>query len=792
MSIPVAPPPPPGARPSLPPPTQRSGRASNSSSALNAGLSTITEKLAGKLARITADKGTWFAGVVELPPSTDNPSPRSVSVSGPCFEVPPLDADVELAGAYVTDPKYGRQFKFTWCRHVPPSTREGVLSYLCTLPGIGPVRAEAIYAKFGDESIERLAADPSACLSQVKGLSTTKATEIAEDLTRRASSREVEKLLHSMGFGERTRQKIRDEFGPALLNILRDDPYQLVRVDRVSFHAVDTAVLALGVIPANSPKRAAAALCQSIKDHTEQGGHTWLMDSELFPALGKLNLSVSVPVDALISGRDHALKVEFIVAVSHPTLGIGYTTPAIAEAETCSAAKILGLLAHNPDPFGSIENVPADMREDLTDDQRRAVELATTSRVSILTGGPGTGKTYATRAIIAAFAASDEVAVLAPTGKAAKRASDVTGHRAHTIHRFVSNIKFAATSGDDDENPETPQKSTQPRVVIIDESSMVDVCVLWMLLSNLRRPDLRLIFVGDVDQLPSIGPGAVLADLLRSRIIPTTRLVKIQRQSADSRIIANAHAINRGDLPDHSASPRNDWFFMQGNVEGTDLPQLAKRVVESIDRAVARWGYNPRTDIQILSGQRKSALGVEALNVAIREHLNPSRPGEFEIVTRDGSQFRRRDKVICTANDYNLGVVNGDVGEIVDVLPARVGFDGTKLPQAVDVRLDGSDPEDPTSVVRFAGDAIWLLTQAWAMTVHKSQGSEYKMVVFIAHTCMSWALQRALLYTAITRGKERVAVIGTQKAMAMAVKKVDTSQRNTRLSYLLNPKLGKV
>lgn len=745
----------------------------------------VLEKLTGKLLRVRVEKGTWFAGVLEQPGDTPTAPTVQINISGPCFEIPPLESDIEIAGAWTDDPKWGKQFKFTWLKVTPPSTREGVLRYLCTLPNIGPTRAEAIYAQFGDASLDRIAADPS-CLASVKGIG-SRAVEIGEDINRRASAREVELILCSMNFGERTREKIREEFGPSLLNVLRDDPYQLVRVDGISFHKVDTAVLALGVIPAHSPKRAAAALCQAIKDHTSEGGHTWLADHELIPALGKLRLSQPVPIDAQIAGRNHALKVESIVAVNHPAHGPGYSIPSLATAEDRAATKLQSLLANGPEPFGSLENIPEDMRAALAPEQRAAVEKAILHRVCVLTGGPGTGKTYATRAIIAAYA-SDEVAILAPTGKAAKRASEMTGRKASTIHKFVMRLRI----GSSDEGEE---ESRQPRVVIVDEASMVDAATLWMLLDALRRPDLRIVFVGDVDQLPSIGPGSVLADLLRCGVVPITRLSTIQRQAAGSRIITNAHKINRGEIPDNSPASREDWFFLQGKADGSDVNVLVERVVGMITRARARWGYDPRRDIQVLSGQKKSALGVDALNAAIRESLNPSRPGEFEITGKDGvSLFRRGDKVLCTSNDYKLGVVNGDVGEVTDVLPARNGADGTKLPQAVDVRLDGTDAGDgeEAEVVRFAGDQIWLLVQAWAMTVHKSQGSEYKMVIVAAHTCMAWALQKALLYTAITRGKERVAIIGTQKAVAMAVRKTDTSNRNTRFAYLLNPMLGKV
>lgn len=391
--------------------------------------------------------------------------------------------------------------------------------------------------------------------------------------------------------------------------------------------------------------------------------------------------------------------------------------------------------------------------------QKKAVEMACKNRFFVLTGGPGTGKTTAVISIIRAFGDSD-IAILAPTGKAAKRASEVTGLNAMTIHRFIGTVRARIARG---------EHHGIPRVVIIDECSMVDASLfgaLICLLDNYRKKDIRVIMIGDVDQLPSIGAGRVLADIIESGRVPVVRLVEIMRQADDSLIVSNARCINDG----RGAEVKNGSDFEI--ITGDDHEFLIDRIRDSLKEATGR-GLDIYNDIQVLVGQKRSELGAESLNAIIRNVYNPPHRKKAEMIGYGGqSLFRVGDKVLCTENDYELGVVNGDQGIVKHISQLSNGQ------YSITVTIDDRD-------VVFTDDQIDSLMQAWAMTVHRSQGSEYPLVLVVMHSgLMAWSMQRALVYTAITRAKNQVKVFCREGDLALASRKANI-HRDTRLGALL-------
>lgn len=387
----------------------------------------------------------------------------------------------------------------------------------------------------------------------------------------------------------------------------------------------------------------------------------------------------------------------------------------------------------------------------LTPEQHAAVARAVESPLSVLTGGPGTGKTTTTNAILDALGRPQSV-VLAPTGKAAKRASEVTGHRAMTIHSWT----LRAESCSSGEWTGSLEHHCVPNVVL-DESSMLATDTAAAFLRVWRGQ--RLVIVGDVDQLPSIGAGSVLADLIRSGRVPVTRLTAVQRQAEGSAIVAVAHAINAGKRP--PMRPADDLRFVRIETLGA---READHVAWIVGEEAKRLGCDPRRDVQVLAGLRRD---VDALNAAIRARFNPP-DGTPEV-----GGFRARDKVLCTVNDRDLGVVNGDVGDVREVRPAKAG-----MAPAVVVEIHGG------GVVEFAGEKVGRLRQAWAMTVHKAQGSEYRSVIHCLTPQGARVFGRAHLYTAVTRARESLVVVTTPQAWAVAVG-AESENRHTRLAGLL-------
>lgn len=768
-------------------PTPRASASAAGASALQPGQ----ERIEGRLARLIFPrdprdfdeaKGGWVLLSVER----GNDKNNSINACGYTAVLPPIDSDLRLVGRWKDNPKYGRQFEFASLEMVLPSTRAGAERFLQTLHNIGPVRARAIVEALGDNAAQLILENP-AVLEEHIG---KRAVAAVESLRDKSATMATERQLCDLGFGPTTRKNILEHFGDRLPDILARNPYRLVEVDRVSFHAVDNALMALQRFPAHSPFRAAAATIQVLRDAATDG-HTWLPVAEINARLDALKLAIPVPRDARSAGLAQAVATTAVVRVNGDQ---GAALTSLARAAELCAERLLAILKPAPDEKVDfdVSHVPVDLLAALTPEQRAPLDLLPTSGVIVITGGPGTGKTFTERALIP-FLGRHRTLILAPTGKAARRANEVTGHPAMTIHRFAAGAwqevpELECENDQSSRDPEGNPVPRPPRCLIVDEVSMVSIDVLAMLLGQLSRADHRLILIGDVDQLPSVGPGAVLRDLLASGIAPSIRLTKIHRQAAESTIIANAHRINRGEpISLAYKSERGDWYnLLHDERTGETAEQFAARVVARVVDAARHFDLDPVRDIAVLAPMRKGALGVERLNAQLRQALNPPAHGKRELPDRENrTGFRVGDKVLVTANTYDLGVVNGDVGRVQSVHAYDKNVrdaEGKIKPESVTVAFDDG------RVVEFTGDNLFRLVQAWAMTIHKSQGSEYRMVFVVCARQHMIMLTRSLLYTAVTRASERVVLCGDQASVAIAIRKATANTRATLLDGLLRRK----
>jgi exodeoxyribonuclease V alpha subunit len=711
-------------------------------------MTTTQEALSGEITRLFVPRDPRdFKRFVVFKLAEDNGDEHSVAGFVPAL--PPVGSVVKCEGGWENG-KYGKQFKATSISVELPSTKEGAVRYLQTFPNIGPSRAEKIVAQLGATAPEQIIADPSIL---ERFLGDKHAAVAANAAVEAAAEHAVERQLHDMKFGTITRMNIREKFGRRLASILARNPYLLVTVPRVSFSAVDASLMKLQRFPTNSPFRAAAAILQALKD-AQGDGHTYLTPSMLGEYLNKLKLAHPIPEEARQAGVEEARDQGEIMYVD------GGDSIALAETyqdEIFIADTLKSMLA-NSSQNELTDPVDPDTWESLTDEQRQAVENARKHPVSVLTGGPGTGKTFTLKAILQL---SDSGLIHAPTGKAALRAREVTGRPTMTMHMSALRHRY-------DQNG--VQSVKPPRVIFIDEMSMVSNDVLAMLLRIMSRGDHHLVLIGDIDQLPSVGAGAVLRDLIDCGRIPVTRLTKIHRQAEGNPIIVNAHALNKGG--DFSVQSVGDqWMWMpQFNDETNDA--FAARIAYKVEKACEHFKLDIYKDVQVLSPMRKGPIGTGGLNDALRERFN-SNPSKTLQLPK-GRSFRVGDKVINTANNYEAGIVNGDVGVVVDV--ADKSDDG---PAGVCIEFAGREP------IWLTGAALIALEQAWALTVHKSQGSEYKLVFVICHSSHMIMLNRQLLYTAITRASERLVLCGNMKGVSIARGRTTQNDRKTLLKGLM-------
>ena len=659
-----------------------------------------------------------------------------------------------LHGSFRTHPNYGTQFKAVAAQQRLPASASAILRYLSSgaIKGIGPVLASRMVAQFGDDTLQVLEHEPER-LREVKGITEAKCEKLRTELSRMFGMRAVMLFLSQFGVSSSTSVAIWKRWGTLSQKMIEENPY-LLCCDEIGMDFDSCEMIARKLnIPPDSSYRIEAAL-QFVLRHNLYNGHTCLPVDKLLPTAERLLDQSCIMVE---KGLEELLRRREVLVVDVNGRDYCYL-PEYLEAERFIASRVRFLLAAGADPIPQAEQKLEQLEQSggiqYAALQREAILQALTYRLFILTGGPGTGKTTTINAIIDLLEeAGLKVSLCAPTGRAAKRMSEVTGREAKTIHRLLE-VDFAnPTSLQFKRNEKNPLTAD---AVIVDETSMVDIPLMRSLICALKM-NCRLILVGDSDQLPSVGPGNVLRDLIQSEKVPQVRLTEIFRQAQKSRIVMSAHAINQGKFPDTSNGRDTDFFFMKEDDPEKAAATIVRLVKERLPRA---YGERPE-HIQVLTPMQRGIVGAANLNLALQEALNPSGPG----LSRGGYTYRQGDRVMQLRNNYDKEVFNGDLGYIREV-----------------------DTEDRTRMVDFDGKSVEYdvteldeLTLAYATTIHKAQGSEYPIVVMPVLMTHFVMLQRNLIYTGITRAKKICVLIGAAKALACAIRNMAVLKRNTML-----------
>ncbi|GAA2125065.1 ATP-dependent RecD-like DNA helicase [Glycomyces algeriensis] len=692
-----------------------------------------------------------------------------VSVVGPLLGAQ-VGESLSLTGRWSSHPKYGRQFEVRSYRTVLPATVQGIERYLGSglIKGVGPKTAAKITAHFGVQTLEVIDADP-ARLIEVPGLGPKRTKLIAAAWEEQRAIKEVMVFLQSVEVSTSLAVRVYKQYGDAAIGVVKNEPYRLANeVWGIGFRTADSIARAVG-IPHDAPERIKAALQYTLSQASD-AGHCFLpapnLVADTVELLGLEPGPVAKALDELAAQGEYVIADE--VPAKDSTVPARYLAP-FFHAERGLAAGLTTLLRTGEDRLPAFADVDWDKafawlgrRSDaeLAPEQAEAVRLALTENVAVLTGGPGCGKSFTVASIVAlAKAKGAKVMLAAPTGRAAKRLAELTGFEARTLHRMLE-LRPGGDAAYDRENP------LDVDLLVVDESSMLDT-VLANKLVKAVPPGAHLLLVGDVDQLPSVGAGEVLRDLLAAPAIPRVRLTRIFRQAAESGVVANAHKVNHGVLPELEGYPDFFWFVCDDN------EQVADRVVEIVaHRIPKRFGVHPVRDVQVLTPMHRGGPGAGNLNARLQEALAPAKEGLPER-RHGGRVFRLGDKVIQIRNNYTkgkAGVFNGTVG-LVQAIDAAA--------QTMTVRTD----EDEEVDYEFA--ELDELVHAYAITVHRSQGSEYPAVVIPVTTSAWTMLQRNLLYTAITRAKRLVVLVGSKQALAVAVRTKGTGKRYTGLTHRL-------
>jgi exodeoxyribonuclease V alpha subunit len=659
---------------------------------------------------------------------------------------------IHAQGRWVRDRDHGLQFQALLLTSTPPTTREGIEKYLGSgmVKGIGPVYARKLVQQFGD-AIFDIIEHASARLEQIEGIGPKRRKQIKDAWTEQKIVRAIMVFLHSHGVSTSRAVRIYKTYGDEAIDRVRANPYILARdISGIGFKTADQIAQNLGV-PYDSLLRAVAGLDHILLE-ASHAGHCALPVDQLRDSAIQL---LQVPELVVAQALERALQQGDLLLESIENQSLLFL-PALQHAETGIARHIHRLLS-GPPPYPPIDldkAIPwaeAKTGQDLAPSQREALRLALTQRLLVLTGGPGVGKTTLIRTLLLIIRAKNVRFLLcAPTGRAAKRLAEATGTDARTIHRLLEVQPGRGFTRNEDHPLET-------QLLVIDECSMVDVPLMYQLLRAVPR-NAAVLFVGDVDQLPSVGPGNVLRDLIDCGTLPVVRLTEVFRQASESHIIKAAHRINQGFPPERaSALTLSDFYFIERDTPETILPTLLEVVRQRIPR---RFHLDPLQEIQVLTPMNRGSLGVRELNLHLQQSLNPARPDEPH-VNRFGWRFQIRDKVMQLENNYDKEVFNGDIGSVHAIDPVE---------QELIVRFDQRD-------VHYAFGELDELSLAYAVTIHKSQGSEFPAVVVPLAMQQYLLLQRNLLYTAVTRGKQLVILIGQPKALAIAIRTQRTERR---------------
>jgi len=659
---------------------------------------------------------------------------------------------VRLWGRWVDDKKWGRQLRIERYETVVPNTAQGIEKYLGSglISGIGPAFAKRLIEAFGVETLRVIDEQPERLL-RVPGIGRKRASQIREAWNAQRAVQSIMLFLQSHGISGALAAKIYKRYGDAAAAVLRENPFRLANeITGIGFKSADKIAANLG-IPKDAPERIEAGLLYAL-DQAISDGHVFLPEDELTAAGTEL---LGADKETIVSGI-----IRLVTARSIIRDGDALYLQLMFHAET-GCDQLLKRLVSAPKGSLSIQAEKAIVWVErthgitLSEEQRQAIRIAAAAKVMVITGGPGTGKTTLIKSVLAIFEKKGlRVLLAAPTGRAAKRMESAADHEAKTIHRL---LEFSPNEGTFTRDENNPLKTD---LLIVDETSMVDLPLMHALLKAVPR-HARLFLVGDVDQLPSVGPGSVLMDLIAGNIVPAIWLKTVFRQAARSGIIANAHRINHGVHPEFNAV---DFFF----VERKDPAKALETIVELVSTRIPRkFGLDPIRDVQVLAPMHRGNTGVARINEAIQQALNPN----GEPLPR--RSFRCGDKVMQLRNNYELDVYNGDVG-LVKVVDAEA--------RELMVQFDDRS-------VLYSFDDLDNLTLAYAITVHKSQGSEYPAVVLLLLPQHYLLLQRNVLYTAITRGKKLVIIVGDQRAVEMSIGNTTVATRHSRLSDRLRKRL---
>ncbi len=694
---------------------------------------------------------------------------------------------VILSGDWVEHPQYGKQFKAGGCDIVKPTTLLGIERYLGSglIKGVGPATAKILVAYFGKDTLDVMSEHPER-MADVPKIGPKRAAQIAQSFHDQMYARQAMVFLQSYGVSAALAVKISRLYGDQVQAVIRDNPYRLVEdIEGVGFLTADRIALSMGMAE-NSLNRVKCALKYVLQDSAASSGHVYLPKDELTSKTTKL-----LRVDgALVTGalQELLLHREMIIGTADDG-GQAIYLPLYFQAEREVAQRMHELMAALPYKKSAgikdaISKFEKDKHVQFSSLQRKAVTAATEEGVLVITGGPGTGKTTIINCIIRLLSKEGEVLLCAPSGRAAKRMTEATGVEAKTIHRMLE------YGGDEGSFARSQDNPLEANCVIVDEMSMVDILLMRSLLRAIT-PGTRLILVGDADQLPPVGPGNVLSDLLQSEAIPCVRLTQIFRQDENSMIVLNAHRINSGELP--ILNSRDSDVFLEKKIALSDAAQsivalCTQRLPSFLGMEEKGRLENAIRQIQVLSPTKKGECGVWALNKLLQESLNPPQADKPSLMFGE-ALFRVGDKVMQTKNDYQIewrrqngslweegqGIFNGDVGFV-----------------------EAIDPEDRTLTVRFDDDRLVdyeeqqreSLELAYCVSVHKSQGSEFPVVVLPVVGGPPMLLTRNLLYTAITRARRLVVLVGREEVIGAMVRNNHIAKRYTTLSRQLKEWAG--
>jgi exodeoxyribonuclease V alpha subunit len=717
----------------------------------------MSQTLSGTIERVTFHSPETGYAVLRVVPRRPPGGglPGLVTVVGKLLNVN-AGEQIEATGSWVHDPQHGQQFRADEIRCTQPSTIEGIEKYLASglVKGIGPKYARKIVEVFRERTLEVIDESPS-YLKEVKGIGAKRIAQIRESWKEQKAVREIMVFLQSHGLGTARAVRIYKTYGDQAVEIVRANPYRLATdIWGVGFHTADALGERLGIDRA-SPQRARAALRYTLQKLSKEFGHVGCPEEDVVATTREVpDLPESVIRQAIEDMRHEGDLVRepgdppwlYLKSLFLAELGIARAISRLQQAEHPLPEL---------DVEAAVRRVEERMGLELAPKQRDAIRSATREKVLVVTGGPGTGKTTLVRGILDVFSSRGlRCGLCAPTGRAARRLSETTGREAKTIHRL---LEFDPILGG---FKRTAVQQLDLDLLVVDESSMVDVTLMNQLLSAVPK-HACVVLVGDVNQLPSIGPGSVLADLIASGTVGVVRLTEIFRQAGQSWIVRAAHAINEGEIPE-SAPPggQGDFYFIEVDNPATIVDRIITLVRERIPQ---RFGLDSLRDVQVLTPMNRSELGTRELNLRLQEVLNPQ-PEGFQ-VDRIDWKFRTGDKVMQTQNNYTREVFNGDVGRIVRI---------DEIEREVVVEYDGRE-------VPYGFGELDEITLAFVQTTHKAQGSEYPAVVLPLHMQHRKMLQRNLLYTAVTRGKQLVVLVGSRQALKLAIANRDTAQRYSML-----------